>query len=108
MRTIKHTVIAFATLILLTIGVFVLSDAMSHHAKAAPPQRGGVVVLVARPEVSISPQDLVVVFSSNSQSAPSVSRNASLAQVLDDLLANGFQIQHIEDTSIGLNYTLVR
>lgn len=108
MKRVKQAILGFAVLALLSIGVLMIAGTITNDANAAQPHRGGVVVLVSPPEVSISPTDLVVVFSSSSQSAPSIARNASLAETLDVLLASGFQIQDIKDTSIGVHYTLVR
>src|SRR5688500_2816746 len=108
MKTNKQTMIAATLLTLVIAGWLVFTGAMSNKAKAAEHRRAsGVVVLVARADFTTTPRNLVVVVSSSSQGAPTVSQNASLAQALDDLFTNGFQIQHIEETSYGLNYTLV-
>ena len=110
MKTKKQAMIAATLLTLVLAGWLVFTGALSNQAKAAAPPRqvSGVVVLVARADFTLTPRNLVVTVSSSSQGAPTVPENASLAQALDDLFRNGFQIEHIEETSHGLNYTLVR
>ena len=109
MKTKRQTLIAATLLTLVIAGWLVFAGGITNKAKAAEhPRASGVVVLVARADFTTSPRNMVVIVSSSSHGAPTVAENASLAQSLDDLFTNGFRIQHIEETSFGLNYTLVR
>lgn len=97
MKRARRLFVVLALLIALSVGFALIPERTTQTATAAPVSPA--VVILMGGETPVSVRD-----SQSSTGAPVFANGDNLAQAIADLLAAGFEIEHVD----GLTYTLVK